>query len=158
MQEKYDEGDLQVYELGYHILPTVPEEKISAEVGKIHNMISENQGSVVSEAAPVIRNLAYDIEKKIDTKNLRFNKAYFGWVKFEIAKGYIENIKKMMDQNPEILRFIIIKTVKENTLYTPKAPVFKKEVQEEKVVGEEVVQPPVSEEEIDKSIDELIIS
>jgi hypothetical protein len=71
-----------------------------------------------------------------------------------------KKIKKEMDINGDILRFLIIKTVRENTMFTPKYQATFKSNPEEKV-SKEVIEPAekieISEEEIDKSIDELLV-
>lgn len=156
---KEDIGESQIYELGYHLLSTVSEEDITAEVVKIHEIISQNSGVVIGEGLPILRELAYEMTKRIDTKNSRFSKAYFGWVKFEVDRANILNIKTKIENLPNVLRSLILKTVRENTMHTPKAPVFKREyVKEEASFDPEKKKVEVSEEEIDKSIDELLVS
>ncbi len=159
MEEKNkDIGDFQVYELGYHLLPTVSEDNLSSEISNIHSVLSNNGASVISEGIPSMRQLAYDISKKIDAKNLNFSKAYFGWIKFEMEKVNLENLNKEIKLLKNILRFIIVKTVKENTMSVLKAPVFKKEeVSDSKNITEQTEKIEISEEEIDKSIDELVV-
>jgi ribosomal protein S6 len=98
--------------------------------------------------------------KVIQTVRHKCSQGYFGWVKFELPKDEIKEIKKFLDGNDDVLRYLIIKTVRENTLLNGKM-IFKKEeimkkdveVSEEEVAGE-----PATPEEIDKSIDELVIS
>jgi ribosomal protein S6 len=155
-----DEGDIQIYELGYHILPIISEEEVGGEVAQIHSIISAQKGNIISEGAPTLRPLAYEISKKVETKTLRFNKAYFGWVKFEADRKDVATLQNKIESLPNILRFLIVKTVKENTMHTPKTPIFKKEtVSEEKVdVAEKKEKVEVSEAEIDKSIDELLVN
>lgn len=149
-----------VYEVGYHILPTVPEEEVAKEVSEIRTLIVNLEGNIISEGVPALKPLAYDIAKKIETKVVKFNKAYFGWVKFEMDPGSVLNLKNKIEALPNILRFLIIKTVKENTLHTPKIPTFRKEseVSEAAAVVEAAPKAPASEAEIDKSIDDLVIS
>ena len=158
-EEVIDEQDGgQVYELGYHLLPSVSEIDLVREVAQIHSIISEYKGVVISEGAPTLRPLAYEIVKKVETKNLKFSKAFFGWVKFEMDRSHILDLQNKIEVAQNLLRFIVIKTVKENTMHTPKVPSFKKEVSKDEtalVVGEKL---PVSEEEIDKSIDELLVN
>ena len=162
MKEKdeiLDEG--QVYEIGFHILPTVPEEKLPESVLKIKDYITTNGGEVISDEFPKMRVLSYEIKKLMDTKYQSFNKAYFGWVKFEITASSVEKIKKEIENNQDILRFIIIKTVRENTMHTPKLPVMMRNTSTEETKisnqNEPTEKTEVSEEEIDKSIDELVI-
>ncbi len=153
-----DLGDIEVYELGYHILPTVPEEDLQVEVSKIHTLISDNEGVVISESNPTLKQLAFDIDKKVDAKSLKFNKAYFGWIKFEMDRSKVLGLKNKVETLENILRFLIIKTVKENTISILKTPTYKKEketeVVDEKDLAEKV---ELDEKEIDKSIDELVV-
>lgn len=153
-----DLGDSQVYELGYHVLPTVAEENVSEEVSKIHSLVSSLGGAIISEGAPSMRQLAYDITKKVGGKNIKFGKAYFGWLKFEMERSQILVLKNKVEILPNILRSIFVKTVKENTMYIPKIPAFRKEASEKEVSVDVVEKAPASEAEIDKSIDELVIS
>ncbi len=154
-ETKNDSGDLQIYEIGYHILPSVAEGDVAAEVSKINSVIKEKGGAMISEEFPELRSLAYDITKKIDTRNFNFSKAYFGWVKFEIDRSVIGEIKDSLEKQPNILRFIVVKTVRENTIYTPKSSERKSE--KEDVVDTKEARPQASEEEMDKSIDELVV-
>lgn len=150
-------GDDQIYELGYHLLPTILEEEVPREISQIHSLISEYGGSVIAEGAPIMRSLAYEISKRVETKSLKFNKAYFGWIKLETDRSKIIDLKNKLESLPNILRFLIIKTVRENTMYTPKIPMFKKENNKEEAPLEITEKIPASEAEMDKSIDELII-
>lgn len=157
-----DATDTQVYELGYHLLGNMTDEEVSDEVSKIHALIEKNKGKVISEGLPELVDLSYEIAKRIETKNLRFNKAFFGWVKFEVEIAKILDVKSKMETAEKVLRFLLIKTVKENTMYTPKIAVFKKDVakdDKEEIVSDVVVEKtPVSEALIDKSIDELLVN
>ena len=128
---------------------------------QIKSIVEENEGVIVSEGMPKMTILAYDISKDIDSKKQKFNRAYFGWIKFEIEASKITLIKNKIESLQNVLRFLIIKTVRENTMHTPKIPMFKKDLStssgQEK--GEEHTEKPkVSEAEIDKSIDELVIN
>lgn len=161
MSEKNDileEG--QIYELGFHVLPTVPEEKLQEVVSKLDGFIAQNGGQILSAEFPRMRGLSYDIKKRVDTKYLNFDKAYFGWIKFEAPRISVDKIEKGVKDDKNILRFIIIKTVKENTMHIPKSPVMVRSnaTEETKVPADKTVEKTeVSEAEIDKSIDELVI-
>ena len=137
----------QVYEIGFHIMPTVSEEKIGDEVAIIRSAIEKAEGMIVSESFPQMKPLAYSMEKHIDTKKVRFDKAYFGWVKFEMSPDLISEVKGVADTHQNILRYLIIKTVRENTMREVKERI----TEEKKEKGE------VSEEELNKSIEELVI-
>ena len=164
MKEKGDILDEeQIYEVGFHILSTVPEEKLQEIVSKLENSITQNGGTVISEEFPKIRILSYEIKKRIETKISSFSKAYFGWIKFEIPRASISKIKEEIKNSQNILRFIIIKTVRENTMHTPKLPATMRSnnVEETKAPKGQPMQAEkteVSEAEIDKSIDELLVN
>lgn len=148
---KEENTSTKIYELGFHILPTVPEEKLAEAVLGLEECINKNGGTIISSEFPKLKILSYDIKKREETKYLSFSKAYFGWVKFEIDSAAIGKIDKEVSENKSVLRFIIVKTVKENTISSKIIPA--KEVQAPKPVGEKI---EISEEEIDRSIDELV--
>lgn len=160
MNENKDEMEVLVYEVGYHLTPTIDESEILTHTAKIRALIEENSGSVISEEMPKLITLAYEIYKSVNTKKQKFNKAFFGWIKFEMAPMRVLNLKKEIENLPEILRLLVIKTVKENTMHTPKMPIFKKEnpmiSKESFLQVENPEKEEFSEEEIDKTIDELV--
>lgn len=109
-----DEPDqTAVYEVGYHLLPTLSEEGVVAEVEKITNALKEAKADFVGERFPAKMGLAYPITKKIDDKKMRFDSAYFGWVAFEIVKTELAAIQSAFFGNPAILRYLIVKTDRE---------------------------------------------
>jgi ribosomal protein S6 len=105
-----------IYELGYHLLPTVGDDNVANEVLAIKEILSEIKAEVVSDEYPVLITLEYDMVKRIDTKNTKFNQAYFGWIKFETTPDMIDVLKKKLEIKKSLLRYLIITTVRENTL------------------------------------------
>lgn len=158
MNEVNNESESLVYEIGYHLIPTVDESKIVEEVMKLKSLIEKTGGVIVSEEMPKMTILSYDISKNIDSKKQKFNKAYFGWVKFETDPAQISDIKNKVENLADILRFMIIKTVREDTMHVPKIPMFKKDNSRGEKGEEHAEKTKTSEVEIDKSIDELIIN
>ena len=88
-----NENDNSIYEVGFHLLPTIDESNILAESLNIKSIIEENSGVVISEDVPKMISLAYDISKTVDSKTQKFSKAYFGCVKFETDPSKIADIK-----------------------------------------------------------------
>ena len=87
----------------------------------------------------------------------KFNTAYFGWIKFTMDSDKVLELKKKLDLDPNFIRFLILKTVKENTIATKrfvgrdnvhKKPSTKKDENE--------VVVPINKEEIDKEIDAMV--
>jgi ribosomal protein S6 len=157
INDSVEVNDKSVYEVGYHLMPTVDEAETSALVSNIKNLIEGAGGSFISDDMPKMMPLAYDISKNINSKNNIFSKAYFGWIKFELPSLKIEEIKKGLEKNVQILRFILLKTVRENTMYQPKFSRPRKDGKEMTPDGTGEVKE-VSVEEIDKSIEDLVIN
>jgi len=149
-------SDKTIYEIGYNLIPIISEEEVAKEVGKIKEKINSLGGAVISDEYPNQIKLAYEMTKEIDNKNVRFNSAYFGWIKFELEPEAVAEVKKMVDSDLNVLRFIIIKTVRENTIYTPKITKPARRPSSEDLVSSGVESLPIDEEAVDKKIDELI--
>jgi ribosomal protein S6 len=149
----------KIYEIGYHVISSVAEENIPAEVEKIKAVLKKEKAEIISEENPKLRPLAYKIKKAVGGQYKTFDKAYFGWVKFVLPEGAdIAKIEKAMKGSETILRYLIVKTIRENTMYSPKITVFSdKEAKIKPMAVKEVKEvKPASIEEIDKSIDELV--
>ena len=106
----------RVYELGYHILPTVDEGNIETEREALVAIITKFKGMVISEEMPALIDLAYDMDKTINNKRNIFSQAYFGWIKFDVSPSFIETLADEVEALDSILRSLVIKTVRENTI------------------------------------------
>ncbi len=142
---------LVVYEVGYLLLSTMPEERLAEVVGTIHSAITAQGGVVIAEELPKMRALAYEMPKMIKTKRHMFDHAYFGWVKFEAESAHLASIKKSVEALDEMLRALFIKTVRESTLIGNKLV-----ARDAKKDEGETAKVPGQEEEIDKSIEALV--
>ncbi len=158
MDKELKEDQKQVYEIGYLLVSSIPEEKVASEIVSLKDILSKKNAEIIAEEAPELRTLAYTMIKKIGTSNHKFDQGYFGWFKFELAKKEIESVKKSFEANPSVLRVLVISTIRENTYLGKKAPVASIISKEEEVVSPEGVEsaPVASVEEIDKSIDEMV--
>ncbi|MCF7835562.1 MAG: 30S ribosomal protein S6 [Candidatus Marinimicrobia bacterium] len=135
------------YEIGYLLKATLKEEEVSGFLEKLNEEIQKNKGLVTSEGKTKKQTLAYPIKKELS--------AIFGWIKFSLDSQKIENVKKLLDDNSNVLRFLIIKTKEEKQrkkpatkIFTPAKPPTSEEVAETK-------KEKVQEEEIDKKIEEI---
>lgn len=100
----------QVYELGYHILPTVSEDSIASEAKKVAGLLEQPGIEQIGERAPTIIPLAYTIEKVTDGAKRSYDSAYFGWVAFAAPSASVAGIEQALKANERVLRHIIIKT------------------------------------------------
>lgn len=146
-----DKGVREIYEIGYHLVPTLSEEDVALRVGDIQKLVSTHDGNVIGEEFPQMTDLAYTMRKMIAGKWEKYDTAYFGWIKFDTTSTEAQALNEDLRALDFVLRFILVKTVRE-------APVVrmapKKEVAEKpkKEGGEK----PISPEEVDKAIDELV--
>lgn len=147
-----------IYEVGYLILPTVGEDTLAGEVSKLKETLAGVDAKVIGDEYPALIALQYQMTKRIDTKNARFDQAYFGWIKFEVEGDAIEKIKKALDLNKSLLRYIIVSTVRENTLSSKKSAAALLSSKSARVIAlpKEEVTMPIDEEAVDQEIDRLV--
>lgn len=151
----------QIYEIGYLLVSSIPEEKVADEVNSLKEVLSKKGAEFIGEEMPELRTLAYTMVKKIGPSNHRFDKGYFGWFKFELSAAEIESVKKAFEENINMLRMLIINTIRENTYLGKKSPVPMPEVPVEAPIDQSIelsLDTPtvVSVEDMDKSIDAMV--
>jgi ribosomal protein S6 len=152
-------NDPKIYEIGFHIVPTVPEDGLGARVTAIRDVIEGNGGHVIADEYPKHMELSYPMTKVASNKRSMYRTAYFGWIKFEVDPAQVKAIELGIKKDDLVLRFIMVKTVRENTM-VPKKLLQQKRGEETAPRAEEKVEekPALSAEELDKTIDELVIS
>ena len=152
-----DAEEGRVYEFGYLILPTIAEEEVPAQFGNLKERILSMKGDVISNDMPRMITLAYPMQKILSNVRNKFTTAYFGWIKFTMEPAQVLELKKALDLDRNLIRFLILKTVKENTIAAKRfirgegeyrRPMVKKTENEEAV--------PINKEEVDKEIDALV--
>ena len=138
------ETNTRFYELGYLITPTTPETGVEAVVSTLKGAIAAAQGSVHSEGTPEFIDLAYTMEKNIGSKKMKWSQGYFGWIKFETDPASLEGLKKVLDGNTDLVRYILIKTSVENTVVFKKPKV---DAKRETALSEEDMEALISASE-----------
>ena len=147
----------RVYELGYLLVPTIAEEDVSVVFGNLKELISSLGGVFISDEMPKLMPLAYRMVKVVANVRNKFNTAYFGWIKFTMDGDKVTELKKKLDLDLNVIRFLILKTVKENTIASKRfvrGDVYRK-ARTEKTENDSLA-TPINKEEIDKEIDALI--
>ena len=162
MNDIMNDDRIAIYEIGYLIVSSVPEEKVSGEADAIKELITKEGSSVIAEAAPHKQHLAYTMRRKtVGGSYEKYDSAFFGWVKFEVGSDKIESIKKAVELHPSVLRALLLSTVRENTYLGKRAEAVAQELVATQVVDapveiKEPVTPPATIEEMDKSIDAMV--
>lgn len=152
MENEEKVSSMQVYEVGYIMVPTIAEENLGAEVSSFKDSLSEKGVTFISDEYPRMIELAYEMTRSILNKKQKFSYGYFGWVKFECDSSVALAIKGMLDKNENLVRYIFIKTVRESTMSVKK--MYTKNPRKN-ISKEESL--PINEEVIDKEIDALVV-
>lgn len=147
-----DTAESTVYEVGYHILPTVAEDSLERESSAITDAITKVGGEVVGNRAPMQIDLAYSVDKKIDGKREVFDSAHFGWIAFELSASDIEKVKESLDKNSNILRYLITKTSRDQVAATLADPSLDVGAPEPEVETEELADTEDSDESADTEV------
>jgi ribosomal protein S6 len=108
-----DDATSNVYEIGYHLLPTLSEDEVPGVVAKLMEALKAEGADFVGERFPTKMQLAYPIAKRVASKKTNYSEAYFGWVAFELTREAIARIKTMLDGHPNVLRYLIVVTDRE---------------------------------------------
>lgn len=119
--------DSRIYEISFIFDNKLDEETALAKSNAIKQSIATLGGSFISEEAPYMRELAYEMIRVVNNVNIRFNEGYFGWIKFELSGDKVKELEKGLKLDEELVRYLVVSTVRENTVYTKRAPVIKTE-------------------------------
>jgi len=146
----------KIYELGYLLLPSIKEEEVPINYGNLKELVISHGGEIISDEMPKMINLAYTMQKVIGNVRKKFNSAYFGWEKFSMEASNVLELKKRLDLDPNVIRFLILKTVRENTIAAKRYVRRDTYKRPKGKAGENETTAPINKEEIDKEIDALI--
>ncbi|MDO8522646.1 MAG: 30S ribosomal protein S6 [bacterium] len=159
----------RIYEIGYHIIPTVKEDDVEKTVGEIRSAIesagggpsSGGKATFIAEGAPSLIKLAYPMSVREGEKYTEYDRGYFGWIKFEAPASMVAVLNNALKSNLSVLRFVIWKTVREDTRAKIKPPTMREVKRTDiikpaprRAVAEESA-APVSEEDLEKALQDI---
>lgn len=143
-----------VYEVGFHIVPAVSPENLPKEVDAIKAVLGAHGATIISEEFPKLRPLSFTMVKVVGQVRHKYDTAYFGWIKFETTAEAAVEINKAFSASEKVLRYLLVKTVAENTLYGDKLIPQEKELPKNEE-AKDVVAPAVAEE-VDKAVEKSV--
>lgn len=157
-QAKAPKDPRPVYEVGFHVVPTVSDTELSSIVEKIRSEIEKGGAEIISEQFPEKMTLAYVIERSVSGKREKYSESYFGFIKFATEREHIASVEGVLRGSKEILRYLLIETVREEI--TSRRAIFTSDRLEGETIKKPAQSPeeskgPVSEEELEKSIEAL---
>lgn len=160
----------RIYEIGYHIIPTVKEEDVEKIVSGIRGVIESAGGGpssggkavFIAEGAPSLIRLAYPMSALAveGEKRAEYDRGYFGWIKFESVVSAAGVLTETLKSDANILRFGIFRTVREDTRAKMKAPTLREVKRTDTIKpsprrAPEESSAPVSEADLEKAIQDI---
>lgn len=163
-KEKHEDKDENVvlYELGYHLVPSLGEDDLALRVTELQKAITAEGGSVISEGQPETYSLAYTMRKLRGGKWDRYDSSFFGWIRFEAPTTAIIPLKEALDLDEHLIRYLLMKldpaALLPDPVRTPRPESTEVAVEPKELVKKQDDEDKgeVSEEELDKQIEQLI--
>lgn len=107
---------VKTYELSFLALPHLSEEEVGALQSTCAEAIASAGGQAASFGDVHFIDLAYEMIKKIGSKNKRYNEAYFTWMKLSLGADQVADVEQVLANHADILRYIIITTPGDSAL------------------------------------------
>lgn len=152
----------RVYELAYLFVPTLDVDASTERFAQLKTYLQDKGAEVISEDTPKLIELQYEMSRTIQNKKTWFDEGYFGWVKFALEPDAIKTIHDELERDETIIRFMIIKTVRENTISTKKTFGYRSRkddsMSDEKGDDTDEVKEveQIVEADVDKAVDALV--
>ncbi len=102
----------RVYELGFHIDPELPKQKVKELFQSIKKNI-EGVGTIIAVGEPHRITLAYTISLMEHSGRHDFSATFFGWIAYSSDGVVHSQIIDMIKEQGDIFRYIDIRTTKE---------------------------------------------
>lgn len=149
------EETIRLYELGYLLIPTISESDIQTHVDALSKTITNLGGTITATDIPEYIDLAYTMEQRIASKLSKWSQAYFGSIKFELSPTQMDALKKALDGNAAVIRYLLIKTDADNTTVFKKPMLAAKRATEEETLVDEAAIAAVQKEEVE-GVDDIV--
>jgi ribosomal protein S6 len=148
----------EIYEISFIFDNRLEEGAAVEKLETLKKDIASLGGSFISEETPYMRELSYEMVRVVNNVNIKFAQGYFGWVKFELLPENLEEINKKLKLDEEVVRFLIVKTDKDNDIFTKDIPVMRADSSinvsgKEEVEGDEGGIDTTVEDNIEENLD-----
>lgn len=152
----------RVYELAYLFVPTLDVDASMERFVQLKSYLQDKGAEVISEDTPKLIELQYEMSRTIQNKKTWFDEGYFGWVKFALEPDTIKAIHDELERDETIIRFMIIKTVRENTISAKKS--FGYRTRKDDTLSDEKIEETeeskeaeqIVEADVDRAVDALV--
>jgi ribosomal protein S6 len=149
------------YEVGFLIIPTLSQDQVTTVIDSIKSSIAAHGGEITSEAAPTMRQLAYEMAKAAVGKKNKYKAAYFGWIVFKLSSDKAAGFKSDLEKIEDLLRFLFIRKDRETVFLTPQD--IETQAADEATAAEDATKAKDAEkapevaEDLDRKIDNLVV-
>lgn len=150
--------DSRIYEVSFIFDNKIELDSALKKADALKQSIATLGGSFISEEVPYMRELAYEMIRVQNNINVRFNEGYLGWIKFEIDGAKIKEIEKSLKLDEQVVRFLVVKTSKDNTVFTRKAPIIKIEDLKDNETDFTDIDTTLEDEGVDNGVIEDVIT
>lgn len=140
-------NNTNTYELAFLALAHLSQKDAEAVQATLVDAVEQAGGQVVSRGDVHYIRLAYEMTKKVGSKNTRHNEAYFSWVKLTLDPSKVAELEATVRSHADILRHMLITTESDDSLTN----VFTMETEDGE---EEVIDAPAEEEVVEASAPE----
>lgn len=142
-----NQQETQVYEAAFHIDANLSDTEVKKTFDSVREAIASNGGTAFAESAPRRMDLAYTISHISEGSRRDHVSSHFAWVAYEGTTENQEAIDEALKSNAAIIRYLVLKTTKEEALYAQDRAA-------EKLVASEKTDDTVSEDELDEALEE----
>ena len=104
-----------IYEVGFLLAPTIPEDQTTAIVNDMHEQITDAGGDIVASQSPEMRDLSYEIEVKDEGEKRQYTRGQFGWVQFKLKPEQVDDVEKIFITSDDVIRHLLV-TVDEDAV------------------------------------------
>ena len=152
---------MRVYEIAYHILPTIDGAEVEKVVSEIRKILEDLGASFIAEGAHQRMPLSFPIAIWNNGKYTNYDHSHFGWIKCELNSTLLGTLEIALKAHKSVIRHLVFKTVREDMRAQVRQHVLKEVKRTDTIKSsprrsEGESQGPVSEEKLDAAIDVLV--
>lgn len=100
--------NITIYEVGFLLAPTIPEDQVKAIETDMHEQITDAGGDIVASQSPEMRELSYEIEVKDEGEKRQFSRGQFGWVQFNLKPHQVDDVEKIFITADDVIRHLLV--------------------------------------------------
>ena len=95
---------------------SISDSEVTETKKALQDAVSGIGAEIKSQGDTHFIDLAYEMVKKIKSKNIKFDQAHFGWIKFTATGEQATMLEKELKKLESVLRTLVIKTVEDDAV------------------------------------------